>query len=212
MPRSPPGGIGGWHREADAAPAPEAGSIPLVKLDRTTPLHLRHWGRRDLPAVIEARASPEMERQFPRRNDSLKSADQWLEWAGGLTSRDAGFAFAVCADDDLPLANIAVTNLDDHDTGWVSYWTTGRARGLGIAAEALATLVPWLHDEAGIERLELGHRVNNPASGAVAEKAGFLKEGIERGKLRYDGVRYDTARWARLTDDPRVPVPERVRV
>jgi [ribosomal protein S5]-alanine N-acetyltransferase len=174
-----------------------------VELDRNTPLHLRHWRGTDLPAVLEALASPDMERQFPLRNDPLKSADQWLEWAVALVDPEKGLAFAVCAADDVPLANIAVTGIDSHAVGWVSYWTTGRARGLGTTADALAALVPWLHDDAGIERLELGHRLNNPASGSVAAKAGFLREGVERGKLRYDGVRYDTARWARLTEDPR---------
>ncbi|THV23630.1 GNAT family N-acetyltransferase [Glycomyces paridis] len=172
-------------------------------MTRSTPLHLRPWRTGDFGAVLEALASPDMDRQFPSGETAEARAEQWLGWATGLIARPAGFAFAVCADDDEPLANLAATAIDRHDVGWVSYWTTCRARGLGIAADALAALVPWLHDEAGVWRLELGHRLNNPASGRIAERAGFLREGVERAKLKYEGRRYDTARWARLADDPR---------
>jgi RimJ/RimL family protein N-acetyltransferase len=50
-------------------------------------------------------------------------------------------------------------------------------------------------------RLELGHRVNNPASCRVASRAGFLVEGLERQKLAYDGVRFDVELHARLATD-----------
>ena len=51
-------------------------------------------------------------------------------------------------------------------------------------------------------RLELGHRVNNPASGHVARSAGFIKEGTERAKFLIDGQRIDVDTYGRLTTDP----------
>ncbi|GAB3167550.1 hypothetical protein GCM10027059_28640 [Myceligenerans halotolerans] len=93
-----------------------------------------------------------------------------------------------------------------HRTGWVSYWLLPEARGRGLAVRALATLTRWAFDERGLERLELGHRVNNPASCAVATGAGFTPEGVERGKLLYDGVRYDVETHALLHTDPRPAV------
>lgn len=183
-----------------------------MELNRRTPLHLRPWTPADRPAVAEALASPDMDRQFPLRSSNAKRVDAWLAWASAMTEREHGFAFAVCAEDDRPVASIAAANIDAHDVAWVSYWATARARGLGITGDALTALVPWLHDAAGIWRLELGHRLDNPASGAIAAKAGFLQEGIERGKLRYGGERYDTARWARLSDDPRPPAARAVTI
>ncbi|MBB3729097.1 hypothetical protein FHR33_004957 [Nonomuraea dietziae] len=64
-----------------------------------------------------------------------------------------------------------------------------------------ALLAEWAFAERGLFRLELGHRTNNPASCRVAVRAGFVAEGIERGKLVYDGVRYDVERHARLATD-----------
>ncbi|NMA78262.1 MAG: GNAT family N-acetyltransferase [Actinomycetales bacterium] len=59
----------------------------------------------------------------------------------------------------------------------------------------------------GLERLELGHRVNNPASGAVARAAGFVQEGTERGKFLIDGERVDVLTYGRLRSDPGPAVP-----
>lgn len=100
--------------------------------------------------------------------------------------------------------NVMVSGVDRrHSIGWVSYWMTADARGRGLTSAGLRSLVDVAHDELGIYRLELGYRKNNPASAAVARNAGFIVEGIEREKLSYDGIRYDTEVCARLAGDPR---------
>ncbi|MFJ3186444.1 GNAT family N-acetyltransferase [Streptomyces halstedii] len=101
------------------------------------------------------------------------------------------------------LGCVAVTAVNQvHGCGWVSYWTTEAARGSGVASAGVRALARWDFDDLGLYRLELGHRTDNPASCAVARRAGFTAEGIERGKLRYEGVRHDVERHARLATDP----------
>ena len=80
---------------------------------------------------------------------------------------------------------------------------TQETRGRGWTTRAAATVADWALDHAGFERLELGHRVNNPASGAVARAAGFRKEGTERGKFLIAGERVDVDTYGRLRTDPR---------
>jgi len=117
-----------------------------------------------------------------------------------------GWALAIVeADGDL-FGNVMASCIEQrHSTAWISYWLTASARGRGLASSALRTLVDVAHDELDVYRLELGYRVNNPASAAVARAAGFLVEGREREKLLYDGVRFDTEVCARLSGDPRSP-------
>ncbi|WP_065569956.1 GNAT family N-acetyltransferase [Microbacterium oleivorans] len=91
-----------------------------------------------------------------------------------------------------------------HQTAWMSYWLAPAARGNGVAAASLTRVSDWAF-RAGLHRLELGHRVNNPASCRVAHAAGYLAEGIERQKLRYGDERYDVETHARLTTDPHPP-------
>lgn len=52
---------------------------------------------------------------------------------------------------------------------------------------AVATIAERALSERGLERIELGHGVNNRASGVVAWGAGFLKEGTQRQKFLVDG-------------------------
>lgn len=186
-------------------PACDSGEM---QFDAHTPVVLRPWRRDDAPAVLEAFATADMAQQAGEPIVDLASAQRWLDWSCGKTSRETGFVFAICAGDDVPVGNIAVTDIDGHDCGWVSYWVAERARGCGVASDALAAMVRWVHEHGGVYRLELGHRVNNPASGRVAGYAGFLSEGVEREKLCYGGERFDVETHARLASDP-CPVPRR---
>lgn len=59
-------------------------------------------------------------------------------------------------------------------------------------------------------RLELGYRVDNPASCRVATRADFITEGTEGAELRYGDARFAVETHARLATDPApdvVPLP-----
>lgn len=75
---------------------------------------------------------------------------------------------------------VCVTVDEANRSGWFWYWMTSSARGHGWMRRAAVTIAVWALAEHGLERLELGHRVSNPASGHVARAAGFVKEGTER--------------------------------
>ncbi|NRQ32538.1 GNAT family N-acetyltransferase [Nonomuraea sp. NN258] len=170
-------------------------------------IRLRPWRDDDVPLVLRAFHDPEMRRQSPFPILTPKDAQGWIaQWTG------VGHAFAVEVAGPVPaepggltegqvVGNVAVAGIDRHDNGWVSYWVVREARGRGIAVRATELLARWAFEERGLFRLELGHRTDNPASCRVATKAGFRPEGVERGKLCYDGIRYDVERHARLATD-----------
>ena len=114
---------------------------------------------------------------------------------------------------------VCVTVDEANRSGWFWYWMTDTARGRGWTSCAAATVAEWALTRRGLERLELGHRVNNPASGAVARRAGFIKEGTEREKFLVGGQRIDVDTYGRLRADPSPtfdalpmdPVPPTVR-
>ncbi|MFI2645237.1 GNAT family N-acetyltransferase [Streptomyces sp. NPDC018610] len=178
-------------------------------LDAAPGLRLRRWSAADAPAVLTAFAEPLMDRQSGEPVSSPAAARRWLTAAAGQWDSGTRFAFAVVDDADTVLGNVAVGPVDRrHGTGWVSYWTTAAARGRGVASRACRALARWAFDDVGLFRLELGHRVDNPASCRVATAAGFAVEGLQRDKLEYDGVRHDVELHARLATDPE-PMPRR---
>ncbi|MFI8867536.1 MULTISPECIES: GNAT family N-acetyltransferase [unclassified Streptomyces] len=164
-------------------------------------LSLRPWRAGDAPAVLRAFAPEEMARQAGRPVTTTAEALGWIAARGSERQAGSAYTWAVVRD-GVPLGSVAVAAVNHlHDTGWVSYWTVEAARGTGIAVAGVRALARWAFGDLGLHRLELGHRTNNPASCAVAMRAGFAAEGIERQKLRYGETRYDVERHARLADD-----------
>ncbi|WP_327379673.1 GNAT family N-acetyltransferase [Streptomyces sp. NBC_01212] len=164
-------------------------------------LLLRPWRPDDAPAVLRAFAPAEMARQAARPVTTTAEASEWIADRDDERAAGSGYSWAVVRE-GVALGSVAVTSVNHvHDTGWVSYWTTEAARGAGVASSGLRALAGWAFGDLGLHRLELGHRTNNPASCAVALRAGFAAEGIERNKLRYGDVRYDVERHALLATD-----------
>jgi RimJ/RimL family protein N-acetyltransferase len=171
-------------------------------------LLLRPWRAHDASAVLAAFSAPDMARQADEPVDSAESARRWIGRREQEHGSGTAFAFAVVDGDDAPLGNVAVGAVNHvHATGWVSYWTAPAARGRRVATYGCEGVSRWAFGELGLFRLELGHRVNNPASCKVAQGAGFAAEGLQRQKLAYGGVRYDVELHARLASDPVTPAP-----
>lgn len=164
---------------------------------------LRRWTRDDAGSLHRAEAASEDLRiQFGQQNlSTLEACTQHIENQLGVESASARhFAVAV---DGVAVGDIGVTSMEfNHGTAWVSYWLSAEFRGRGLITRGLAAASEWAFSE-GLFRLELGHRVNNPASCNVATRAGFQVEGVERAKLRYGVDRYDVETHARLATDPR---------
>ncbi|MFI6521276.1 GNAT family N-acetyltransferase [Spirillospora sp. NPDC050679] len=73
----------------------------------------------------------------------------------------------------------------------VGYGMRPAARGRGHATEALRLVASWALRDCGLHRVELRARVANLASVRVAEKGGFLREGVARGAERVNGRNED---------------------
>lgn len=156
---------------------------------------------RDTQAVLAAFGSaPDMARQGDVTD--LRTAREQLTW---LTAEDR-IATAVTTEEDLLVGLVGISVDRTNRTGWFFYWLHAEHRCRGLmtcAARSVADRALAPEPEGwGLERLELGHRVNNPASGAVARAAGFVHEGTEREKFLIDGHRIDALGYGRLASDP----------
>ncbi len=155
----------------------------------------------DVPAVRAAfAASADMGRQGDVTD--LESARQYVDW---LRDADREAVAITVADALVGLVGVSVDA--GNRSGWVFYWMHTTHRGRSLTSRAVATvcdraLAPEAEGGWGLERLELGHRVDNPASGAVARAAGFVVEGRERAKFLIGGERVDVLTYGRLRSDP----------
>jgi RimJ/RimL family protein N-acetyltransferase len=169
------------------------------------PIHLRPWQPDDLPALLEIfSVSPDLSTQYPLPVTDLDQATECLERMLVWDETRRNFAIVIeDGDRRMAVGNVGVTAIERrHDTGWVSYFSSAAVRGRGVVSRSAMAVANWALTDLGLFRLELGHRVNNPASGAVAVAAGFLREGRQRQRLRYGTERFDTLAYSRLATDP----------
>ncbi|WP_150460243.1 GNAT family N-acetyltransferase [Nesterenkonia ebinurensis] len=142
-------------------------------------------------------ADPEMIRQGDVTD--LDSAGKYIEFLTDSEQGNHGFAIVV---ESRCGGVVGINGASQHRLGWFFYWMHPEFRGQGLTARAAASVANWALTNGGFERLELGHRVNNPASGAVAQAAGFIHEGTERAKFLVKGERVDVRTYGRLSTDP----------
>jgi RimJ/RimL family protein N-acetyltransferase len=90
---------------------------------------------------------------------------------------------------------------EEAQSGELGYVVAPAARGRGVGTSALRLLTEWGFTERGLLRLELMISVENAASKVVAERAGYVKEGVLRSLHVKDGLREDHELWSCLPSD-----------
>ena len=109
-------------------------------------------------------------------------------------------AFAVVEDGEFLGLALAPAIDRETQTAELGYVVAPAARGRGVATEALRQLTEWALAE-GMLRLQLLISVYNPASQKVAERCGYVREGVLRNAYVKPGRREDTEIWSRLASD-----------
>ncbi|MGW5849282.1 GNAT family N-acetyltransferase [Streptomyces sp. NPDC055254] len=164
---------------------------------------LRPWAPYDVPALVASCLDPDI-RHWNRPSPLTPSqahariarwqerwrAEEAAVWA--VSPAAGGPAVGLIGLGDLDLAG---------GSGEFLYWLLPAGRGTGVMVEATEAVSRWAFDDLGLHRLRITHSVANPASCAVALKAGFLLEGTMRGALLHCDGWHDEHLHARLRTD-----------
>jgi len=100
----------------------------------------------------------------------------------------------------------------------IGFWGAKEHRGEGYVTEAVVTVSHWAFTHLSVDRVEWRAEVGNRPSRAVAERAGFVVEGVLRSALIHQGVRRDSWVGSLLPSDlglpsaaPYLPAPASTR-
>ena len=140
---------------------------------------------------------------FVRAPMDEESARAWVERyeAGWRDGSLAGFAIEAQEDREF-LGFIALVRYDPEGSeGEIGYIVAPAARGRGVAGRALRLLTDWCLLTLRLERIELRIDVANVASVRVAERLGYVRDGVLRSAHFKEGVRVDLAVYSRLPGD-----------
>jgi RimJ/RimL family protein N-acetyltransferase len=149
---------------------------------------LRRPAERDLDAITAACQDPEIPRFTRIRSPYTRAdAEEFLRasvehWADGSS---ASFVVADRSTDRLMGAMGVMRLTEARDTAEIGYWVAPADRRRGVASRALRLVSRWAVLDLGVRRLELMTRVENVASQAVAERAGFAREGLLRSYMTH---------------------------
>ena len=143
---------------------------------------LRPWRPDDAQAVFEACQDPLITlHTYVPVSYTIEHAQGFIaHCTEALTngSTAAGFAITDAATDKV-LGSMSRSRVDGHRAAF-GYWLAPEARGCGVATRALKLMVDWTLATTDAIRLDLYTDLDNPASGRVAQRAGFVREGIRR--------------------------------
>jgi RimJ/RimL family protein N-acetyltransferase len=126
----------------------------------------------------------------------------WIKRYEGGWDDGSRVGFAIRARDGGFLGFAGIVDLDlEHHEGEIGYMVAPASRGRGVASRAVELLTRWAFDELDVLRLELRIDVENPASERVAERTGYVRDGVLRSVHFKDGLRCDLGVWSRLSQD-----------
>ncbi|HEY7007879.1 MAG TPA: GNAT family N-acetyltransferase [Jatrophihabitantaceae bacterium] len=165
-------------------------------------VHLRPWQVDDADAVFDACQDDAIQRWTTvpspyRRSDAI----DYVTNVAPAAWKDGGAVFAVIAASAGRVAGtIGAHNMSD-GVAHIGYWTAPEARGQGLTSEALRLVTRWFMTERGAARVDLAIEPANVASVRVAERAGFVFEGILRQRLELRERRIDVAVYSVIPSD-----------
>ena len=159
---------------------------------KTKRIHLRSWRENDAEALFRYASDPEVgPRAGWQPHSSVEESRLIIEsvfnnattWAIALNDTDE----AIGAIGYGESCDCALPALPGEQT--VGYWVAKPYWNQGICTEALRLLVDYCFDVEGMQSLISGHFVDNPASGRVMEKCGF----VATGEIAFDPTLYGGA-------------------
>ena len=177
----------------------EGRSTPVLETDR---LMLRAPRLEDAKAVAALAGDRRVAENTMRIPHPYTLADA-AEWISSANSGAGKHTFLVTHGG----APIGACGLDDRSgpAPELGYWLGVPYWGQGFATEAARAVIDFAFGELGIEAVQAGARVSNPASRRVLEKCGFQWAGVGLYRIRAmntsapcDRFRLDRALWASL--------------
>ncbi|MFF0017959.1 GNAT family N-acetyltransferase [Streptomyces sp. NPDC005374] len=173
----------------------------------TDRLLLRAPAGRDTGAVLTAVQDPDVLRwttiPSPYLSEHAQSFTEQLVPDGW--ANDTTFTWGLFLPEGEDLVGMLSLSRRSPGTAEIGYWGSRDHRGNGYVTEAVRASSRWAFTELSVDRVEWRAEVGNQPSRAVAERAGFVVEGVLRSGTVHQGVRRDCWVGALLPSDLGLP-------
>jgi RimJ/RimL family protein N-acetyltransferase len=151
----------------------------------------------DLPAIEQGIADPDVVRWI---GPTEGSARQTLELIRSRWNEGTAATFSICDPKDDCAGHVWV-DVEGSIRAEVGYWLLPEARGKGLATRSVRLISRWVLRELELPRLSLLTEPANERSQRVAERSGFVREGVLRSYKEMAGRRIDCVIFSLLPAD-----------
>jgi RimJ/RimL family protein N-acetyltransferase len=160
---------------------------------------LRPPREHDLRAIERGTADPDVVRWMGPFGSAREVLERNLSrWADGTRA-----TFSICDQTDICLGHVWVIlgDLEDPGRGSVGYWLLPEARGKGFATRSVQLVSRWALGDLGLARLALFAEPSNERSRRVAQRSGYVEEGVLRSYMEIGDRRVDCVVFSLLPSD-----------
>ncbi|MFB6616276.1 GNAT family N-acetyltransferase [Streptomyces sp. NPDC056367] len=184
-------------------PAGRMAALPQPDFALPGGMLLRPWRAYDAPALVASYEDPDIRHWNRPARRTPAEAEAHVARLRDLWQAEEAAVWAIAPAAGGPAVGlIGLADLDLRGgSGEFLYWLLPAGRGSGATVAATARITRWAFEDLGLYRLRITHSVHNPASCAVATKAGFPLEGTMRGALLHTDGWHDEHLHARLRTD-----------
>jgi len=115
-----------------------------------------------------------------------------IERARSLWEEGEGRHFAIADPDDALIGGVNFHRIEPgHRRAEVGFWLATGARGRGIGPRAVEAACRWAFERYDLDRIEMTTLPDNASALRLAEKVGFVREGLLRKRNFERGARVD---------------------
>jgi ribosomal-protein-serine acetyltransferase len=173
------------------------------EIDKNLKLSLPElWRADDITSVVRSNLK-HLQPWMPWAVDdySVDSAKEWIQRTLSEFAEDGRFNAIILVDDEV-VGTIGFHDLNTaNGSASIGYWIDKKFEGKGIVTRCCRTLIDYLFDVRGLNRIQINCSVDNKRSRAVPERLGFTLEGIHRQVERVQGKFGDWAVYSILREE-----------
>lgn len=157
--------------------------------------------------LLDAWGTPEAQGEFNDFGLPHRPAPREVLAEGPLRNDDNGELIVELVADRTAIGTVSWHRVMNGPNAESAAWNMGIAlipegRGRGYGSEAQRLLADYLFETTGANRVEASTDVDNLAEQRSLEKAGFQREGVQRGAQFRAGAYHDLVVYSRVRDDP----------
>ncbi|HLR74361.1 MAG TPA: GNAT family protein [Virgibacillus sp.] len=165
-------------------------------------IYLRNIRKSDAETILDTTKIDEM--RYMTGTKHTFTLDQIKDYIEKVPNDPSRYDFAICLkDNDNMIGDLSILDINKEDSkaGFRIALSTIDLTGEGYGTEAIRCVLPFVFEELKLNRLQLEVYSHNLRGIRSYEKVGFIKEGVLRQSLFYNGTYSDEIIMALLKED-----------